>query len=304
MKKLGKIKENLFQKSSINQMDDSVVIVVIVGVIVIIIAIGIIIGSHIHLRSYLQQKRVPRQYLTTTIPAVTATDSTNGVQPAIFPSPGVPSLTGPAQPFNPINPMVGPTGSTGVTTGSIAGATGPTGTTVTTKPAKNVVLLGTVCPANWTDIGEAGVLYSQQQLNTNPGFRLGASASPGWQWIHPRLCAGNTSRIRPGSGLFGLTNNAGLGPAGVLAPTTDLPTVPFTIGATADSGWTWVEPNLVDAATSNVFDLVGSQDPAGQTSVGLVANTASLNNLQTLGVAVGSEATPGWNWVYPRIYAN
>jgi hypothetical protein len=285
-------------------MDDSVVIVLIVGIILIIIVIGFIIASHIHLRSYLQQKRVPRQYLTTTVPAVTATGSSNGVQPTLIASTGV---TGSAQPLNSVNPRVGltgtigPTGTTGLTTGSIIG---PTGSTVPPKPAKNVVLLGTVCPANWTDIGEAGLLYAQQRLNTNPGFRLGASASPGWQWIHPRLCAGNTSRIRPGSGLFGLTNNGGLGPAGVLAPTTDLPTVPFTIGANADSGWTWVEPNLVDAATSNVFDLVGSQDQAGQTSVGLVANTSSLNNLQTLGVAVGSEATPGWNWVYPRIYAN
>lgn len=279
-------------------MDDSVVIVLIVGIIVIIIVIGIIIGSHLSLRSYLQMKRPlrfqPRQYLTTTVPPI------------------IPTTGSPSPPRS--GPIPSPVGSAGpIISTTIPGSMGPvqsiptvpgaTGSTGSTKPDKNVVLLGTVCPSTWTDIGEAGVLYSQQRLNQNPGFRLGASASPGWQWVHPRLCVGNTNRVQNGSGLFGLSQKPGSGPIGVLTPTNDLTTVPFALGATADSGWTWVEPNLVDATASNVFDLVGSTDPSGTSSIGLLANAQSLNNLQTLGVVVGSQATPGWNWVYPRLFA-
>jgi hypothetical protein len=281
-------------------MDDSIVIVLIIGIIVILIVLGIIISSHVHLYNMLQMKHRqplrPRDYLVQRIspnlvPSGTPTSGTPGsnqIQATGSPTNAIPIRSNPVT----SNPVTLPVGSTTSTS-----------TTTALSPNTNVLLLGTVCPPNWTDIGEAGVLYPQHNLNSNPGFRLGASASPGYSWVHPRMCVGSKSKVVAKSGLFGLGNSSGAGPIGVLAPTSQLSQIPFVPGTSANPGWNWIQPNLVDAATPGVSDLVSSQDPIGRSTVGLLANSSSLPNLQNYGVTIGNEASSGWSWVYPKLTA-
>lgn len=123
------------------------------------------------------------------------------------------------------------------------------------QPAESRYYFGNSCPDDWDDLGEVGFIVPQSQ-RANFNFKVGGPLpSGGWDWVHPRLCKGDTDMEIP-AGLYKFSNKENNRKTGVLWDKNDIRRIesegafPLEFGGDyyGNSNYQWIHPYLIPAS--------------------------------------------------------